>query len=104
MLPPPTVLSAPPPEAAGHAMPGGLQFYAQTQPRVYPVRVPRVSFVKMAVNCSKVIRSVCGPCFVPATLLLVLFVIFPPSIFPNMSRGAETSASLVEDVAGAGGA
>eukprot|EP00959_Pyramimonas_sp_CCMP1952_P077932 1629005-Pyramimonas_sp.AAC.1 len=35
---------------------------------------------------------------------MVLVVSFPSSIFPNMSRGAEAAASLVEDVAGAGGA
>eukprot|EP00959_Pyramimonas_sp_CCMP1952_P291948 6106088-Pyramimonas_sp.AAC.1 len=85
-------------------MPGGLQFYAQTQPRLRQARVSKVNFAKMAVNCSKVIGSVCGPCFVPAILLRVLFVTFPPSIFPNLSRGAETAASSVEDVSGAGGA
>eukprot|EP00959_Pyramimonas_sp_CCMP1952_P396848 8315022-Pyramimonas_sp.AAC.1 len=41
LSPPPTVLAAPPPEAAGHAMPGGLQFYAQIQPRLHQARVSK---------------------------------------------------------------
>ncbi|CAK0807220.1 unnamed protein product, partial [Prorocentrum cordatum] len=103
-LPPATVLAIPPPEAAGQPMTGKLQFYAQAPCKPQQTRGQKGSYLKSVVGYSRVFQILCGPCFVPAIILMVLVVSFPSSLFPNMSRGAEAAASLVEDVAGAGGA
>ncbi|CAK0843594.1 unnamed protein product [Prorocentrum cordatum] len=103
-LPPATVLAIPPPEAAGQPMTHKLQFYAQAPCKPQQTRAQRGSYLKSVVGYSRVLQILCGPCFAPAIILTVLVVSFPSSLFPNMSRGAEAAASLVEDVAGAGGA
>eukprot|EP00959_Pyramimonas_sp_CCMP1952_P187035 3911237-Pyramimonas_sp.AAC.1 len=58
----------------------------------------------MAANCSEILRPWFGPCFFPAIILGVICVSILSAVFSRVSRSAEAAESLVEDVAGAGGA
>ena len=104
--PPPTTLAFTPQQAVGQGNPVGLQFTAPTAPKwKWPQqKVAKSSHMKTFANCCKFIRPGLGPCFFPLIVLVILFVIFPASIFPNITRSADAAANLVEDVAGAGGA